>query len=110
MLLDLQKQTGLPVPELTSLPDLPTETAHIWKWWFDLHSQRHLDQVIQGLSWSDIDAYCNRFRLQPKPWEMDALHRLDILYRWTQNPKSDKPITGLGTLKKQLTSAPIKNG
>lgn len=49
------------------------------------------------LSWSDIDAYFRRMKVEPKSWEIEAIDRLDSLYLVTMNKKPDavKGVSGL---------------
>lgn len=95
-LLDIQKQTGVIAKELSDLPCLPMETSHIWRWFTDLNKRRQSSMSIAPLAWSDIDGYFRRRRIDPMPWEMDAIDRLEDCYLAAMDAKNDKPVTGLG--------------
>ena len=107
MLQAIQKQTGKISTELSNVPTLPAESAHVWRWWLAMHAKRRSNGMgIGALTWSDVGAYFDLIRTKPLPWEVDAIDRIDTLYLWTQNPKSEKPITGLGALKKNIDPKP----
>lgn len=102
MFLDIEKQTKVTAPELTSLPDLPLEIAHLWHWFSSLNRRRQSGGVLSTLSWESIDGYFNRSGQAPKWWELTAIERLEDMYLKVLDPNAKQSVAGLGGMKKAL--------
>lgn len=87
--------------ELSDLPVVDFQVAHVWEWFSALNRHRQTQMGQPPLSWSDIDAYFRRMKIEPKAWELHAIDRLDALYLYTMNkkPEAVKGVSGLTKAK-----------
>jgi len=90
-------------PELTNMPPLPAETAHLWNWFLDLNSTRTAGFTINPIGWPDLDAYFRLQRIHPDGWEVATLRALDDAYLSIQNDDATGAVAGAKALKGQMT-------
>lgn len=93
-------------PELASLPQVPLETAHIWRWFLDLNGPRGAAFTVNPISWADTAAYFNLKRIRPDPWEIDLLRSLDDAYLAIQNGETDSAVASAKALRGQMKTKP----
>lgn len=75
---DQLKKSGIVDPE-SVIPEFPNETAYIWGWFNELCI------VCEGsLKPTDIEAYFRLKRITLKPFELDALYRLNSALKTVQ--------------------------
>lgn len=77
----IERQTGKTPPELEGLPELPECAAHVWGWYQDLTGKRTIGMAMNPITWPDVDSWCNRRKLDPKQWELDAIFGIDEAFR-----------------------------
>lgn len=57
---------------------MPPENAYLVRWFNQIGRARALHEWgFAPISWAEIDAWSRLMRIQPDPWEIDALLRLD---------------------------------
>lgn len=80
--MDVKRQTGIEAPELTQIPPLPVEAAYLWGWFCDLSRARGRDAAGAPLpvAWEAIWSMFGLLRIEPLPWEIQAIIRLDDAY------------------------------
>lgn len=67
--------------ELDQLPRLPEAGDYLWDWFMQLHRARGSSGFAPNtISWTEIDAWARRRRLELDRWEADALRELDAAY------------------------------
>ena len=67
--------------ELANAPELPPESAHIWRWWCELHATRCYGETGgQPISYREIEAWSALTRQRPAPFEVEALRAVDEAY------------------------------
>lgn len=77
----VERQTGKRPARLIG-PALPDEAAHIWGWFVALSNQRGSSGFgIEPLRWLDIWAWSSLSGTLAFPWEIDAIVRIDAIYR-----------------------------
>lgn len=64
---------------LAPVAQLPDTLAHLWEWFLELHSARQASfgQGGQPITHRDILAWAEATGRSPRPWEVDALRRID---------------------------------
>jgi hypothetical protein len=102
VLTEIRKQTGVVAKELRDLPSIPDETAHIWRWFNQLSRRRGAGYSIEALAWKDIDAYFTRMRVNPYPWELDAIVDLDDAFLTSRFAKTAGVIKGAADLQERV--------
>jgi hypothetical protein len=64
---------------------LPDEAAHIWDWYVQLANQRGSNGLApEPLRWLDIWAWSKLTGIATLPWEIDAVIKIDAIYRTTR--------------------------
>lgn len=77
----LAERTGRTVAEIAGLPKFPTGCEMIWRDFMALAASRGSNGFsVQRLSWSEIDAYQRVNRIEFRPWEIEAIRRLDSAF------------------------------
>jgi hypothetical protein len=59
---------------------MPPVFAHLWGWFLRLSARRGGGYGLAPLFFQEIDAWARRTRLDPTPWEIEQLEKLDDLY------------------------------
>lgn len=80
VLRDVQRQTGIVAEELSNLPSVPFEAAHVWEWFRELSDARQVGMDVSPIAWADISAYFALRRVEPQQWEIDAIRLIDEAY------------------------------
>jgi hypothetical protein len=93
-------------PELASLPQVPLESAHIWRWFLDLNAPRGATFSVNPISWTDTASYFGLKRIRPDPWEVDLLRSLDDAYLAIQNGETDGAVASAKALRGQMKTEP----
>ena len=74
--------------ELANAPLLPTELAHVWRWFTELHATRpHGAFGAQPISYAEIYAWACLTGIQCRPFELVALLAVDNAFL-TANEKT----------------------
>lgn len=77
----LLQTTGRTPDTLRDLPELPEHAAHVWRWFHDLHHSRTSNGFGPNpIPYAEIDAWARLTGTHPKPWEVNALKRMDLIY------------------------------
>jgi len=69
-------------------PELPPVFQYLWDWFAELHEARGGGFGPSPLTWPEIDFWASRMRVDPTPWELRVIKRLDKV--WLKSC-SDKP-------------------
>lgn len=74
----VQRQTGITPKELAEIPPMPEALAYLWEWFLQLDGARGGNGFgLNPLSYAEIQAWAQLTRLQPEPWEVSAIKRID---------------------------------
>jgi hypothetical protein len=72
------RQTGHMPKVLADIPKMPDELTYLWDWFCDLDSARGGNGFgLNPLSYAEIRAWADLTRVQPDPWEIETLRRID---------------------------------
>jgi hypothetical protein len=82
--------TGTKPELLASEPEMPPLFEHIWRWFLRLTARRGGGYGLAPLSFQEIAAWSGLTRLEPTPWEVEQLEKLDDLYLKISNEKMKK--------------------
>lgn len=78
---DIRRQTGVVAPELADAPQLPAAGMYLWQWFQDLCRSRPQGfNSVLPLAWSEVDSYFRLIGVRPRPWEVEILYALDVLF------------------------------
>lgn len=69
-------------------PGLPDTLSYLWAWFMELDATRQYTQIgMSALSFTDVRNWADLTQRKPRPHEVDALMRLDILVRAASHPE-----------------------
>ena len=60
--------------------DIPPAAEHVWGWFQDLAAGRTCGQIMNPLTWADIDAWARLVGITPAVWELSAIKALDATF------------------------------
>lgn len=103
ILLDIQRQTGVTAPELKDLPEVPSEAAHVWRWFCALGGARGSGMAINPIAWSDMTAFFALAGVKPAGWEVEAIRGLDDAYLLSRTDDKGGVVKGAKALKGRMT-------
>lgn len=86
----VQRQTGKIPKVLAEIPEMPPALVYLWNWFMELEAARGGNGYgINPLSFAEIHAWTQLTRVQPVPWEIDAIKRIDAVRIRISNEKKD---------------------
>ncbi len=59
------------------IPDMPQSLAYLWVWFIKLHNSRSIGMVINPISFQEILAFCQLYKVIMLEWEVDLICELD---------------------------------
>lgn len=68
------------MPEQLDVPSVPFEIEHVWGWWCQLDSTRQVSMDLCRITFSEIKAWSELYRVEISPFELDCLVMLDTIY------------------------------
>lgn len=102
VLLDIKKQTGVIAKELSELPELPSETAHVWDWFGALSNRRGAGFALEPIAWNDMDAFFRLRKIRPMGWEADCIAQLDDAFLASRMGKADGAVSSAKGMKNAM--------
>lgn len=74
------RQTGSLPDLLRDEPDMPPFLEYLWSWWLRLTRRRGCGFAPEPLNHSQLADFFRLIGIDPQPWEIDLLERIDDLY------------------------------
>jgi hypothetical protein len=75
-----QQGSAAAMIELDEQPDLPYHLTYLWGWFGELAGRRQSNGMdVSPIAWREIEAWARLTGRDPKPWEVQALVKLDDL-------------------------------
>jgi len=74
-------------------PEFPEVFRYLWNWFLDLSRRRGGGFGPAPITWLEFNAWAERTKSDPSPWEAAVIMRLDDVYLKSTSDKSDKPST-----------------
>jgi hypothetical protein len=82
------RQTGQMPQKLAEVPKMPEMLAYLWVWFCELDAARGGNGFgLNPIGYSEIKAWAELTRVQPEPWEIEALRRFDAVRIRVANEK-----------------------
>jgi hypothetical protein len=84
----VQRQTGKTPAALAEIPEIPDALVYLWNWFCELDAARGGSGFgINPLSYNEIKAWATLMGVQPAPWEVAAIKRIDSVRIRVANEK-----------------------
>lgn len=103
--MEIARQTGVVAPELQTLPSVPYETRHLWRWFCDISRARTAGWGVDPISWTDAWSYFRMLRIRPQPWEVEAIRALDDAFIFSRQQKTAGTVRQAGDLRRKLSGS-----
>lgn len=71
------RQTGIKPKELDEMVELPEVFQEIWSWLVKLNQTRAVGFGISCITFTEMKAFFDLYRIEPEEWELFVLERFD---------------------------------
>jgi hypothetical protein len=68
------------MPEQLDVPPVPIEIKHCWDWWCKLNDTRQVSMDLCRISFVEIKAWKELYKIDISPFELDCITCIDSIY------------------------------